>query len=306
MRLRHIEVFEAIMKTGTVSAAADLINVSQPAVTRSLQHAEAQLGFKLFQRIKGRLYPTPEAMVLYAEVGNVSSALETVRGLARNLRVGDRGHIRISATPVLAQEVVPIAIQRFRTDHPGITCAMETNHWREVFSAVLTNEVDVAFAVAPPEHPAIHWRNLHTGEMLVAFPRDQAPKRAPVTLKDLTKYPFISIMESVNPVTLGLKKACEQAQLQLRPVIQVQTFHVALWFVAQGAGAAIIDQFTAAKAPLKAVSLRRLTPATKFDIGVLHAKHRPPSVSTERFCKYFVAACNDVRARYDKLLESSS
>lgn len=64
MRLRHIEVFNAVMLTGTVSRAARLISVSQPAVSRILQHAELQLGFALFQRSKGRLVATPEALTL--------------------------------------------------------------------------------------------------------------------------------------------------------------------------------------------------------------------------------------------------
>lgn len=294
------------MKTGSVSSAADLINVSQPAVTRTLQHAETQLGFKLFRRIKGRLYPTPEATVLYGEVGKVSSALEVVRNLARNLKAGARGHIRVSATPVLAQEVVPVAIHKFRTDSPGITCAMETNHWKEVFSALLSNEVDVAFAVAPPEHPAIHQQNVYTGEMVAVFPKTQAPKRGRVTLKDLTTHPFISLMESVNPVAINIRNSCEQAGLDLKSVIQVQTNHVALWFVAQGAGVAVVDQFTALKAPLSSVAIRRLTPSIKLDIAVLFAKDRPPSVYTERFVKYFIDVCDQMHSKYEQLLNSSS
>ena len=55
MKLRHIEVFHAVMLTGTVNGAARLLNVTQPAVTKILQHAEDQLGFKLFIRNKGRI-----------------------------------------------------------------------------------------------------------------------------------------------------------------------------------------------------------------------------------------------------------
>jgi hypothetical protein len=60
MRLRHIEIFQAIRQTGSVSAAAQLLHVSQPAVTKVLQHAELQLGFPLFLRVRGKLQPTPK------------------------------------------------------------------------------------------------------------------------------------------------------------------------------------------------------------------------------------------------------
>lgn len=86
MRLRHIEIFQAIRQTGSVSAAAQLLHVSQPAVTKVLQHAELQLGFPLFLRIRGKLQPTPEALALEREVDKVSESLQGVRRLAQNLR----------------------------------------------------------------------------------------------------------------------------------------------------------------------------------------------------------------------------
>jgi DNA-binding transcriptional LysR family regulator len=61
MQLRHLEVFNAILLTGSASAAARLINVTQQAVSRTLQHAESQLGFTLFRRERGRLTATDEA-----------------------------------------------------------------------------------------------------------------------------------------------------------------------------------------------------------------------------------------------------
>lgn len=68
MKLKHIEAFHAVMVAGSVSGAARLLNVTQPAVTTTLQHAEMQLGFPLFKRKKHRLIPTREARELYPEI----------------------------------------------------------------------------------------------------------------------------------------------------------------------------------------------------------------------------------------------
>ncbi|WP_208508335.1 LysR family transcriptional regulator, partial [Variovorax paradoxus] len=65
MKLKHIEVFNAIMLSGSVSAAARILNVTQPAVTQTLKHAEQQLGYALFVRDKGGMKPTPEARQLH-------------------------------------------------------------------------------------------------------------------------------------------------------------------------------------------------------------------------------------------------
>ena len=88
MRLRHIEVFRAVMLTGSASAAARLLSVSQPVVSRVLQHAELGLGFALFERARGRLLPTAEARALFAQVQRAWGEIERVEALAANLRRG--------------------------------------------------------------------------------------------------------------------------------------------------------------------------------------------------------------------------
>ena len=110
MKLRHIEVFQAIRQAGSVSGAAQLLHVSQPAVSKVLQHAEQQLGFPLFLRVRGKLLATPEALELEREVAMLSDSLQAVRRLAQNLRRQPGHSLRIGATPALALSLLPRAI----------------------------------------------------------------------------------------------------------------------------------------------------------------------------------------------------
>ncbi|PZQ73689.1 MAG: LysR family transcriptional regulator, partial [Variovorax paradoxus] len=130
MRLRHIEVFNAVMLTGSVSAAARLINVTQPAVSRTLQHAELQLGFALFRRAKGRLTPTAEAQALYPHIERLFAQLDEVQRLAANLRQADDAaqELRILALMALTHEVLPRALVAFRRKHPKVTIHVEALH----------------------------------------------------------------------------------------------------------------------------------------------------------------------------------
>ena len=101
MRLKHIEVFHAVMLTGSVSAASKLLHVTQPAVTQSLQLAELQLGYALFTRQRRRLVPTREAQALYPEVQALMSQLESVRRMAGALGSGEGQGFRILIVPSL-------------------------------------------------------------------------------------------------------------------------------------------------------------------------------------------------------------
>ena len=86
MRLRQIEVFHAVYSTGTMTGAAAMLNVSQPSVSKVLAHAEQQLGYLLFDRIKGKLVPTPEAHRLFAHVATVYRDVDRLRHVAASLK----------------------------------------------------------------------------------------------------------------------------------------------------------------------------------------------------------------------------
>ena len=88
MRSRHIEVFHAIYTHGSISTAARALNVSQPSLSKVLKHAEDQLGFALFRRVRGRLVPTEEAHVLYRNVADIQQHINSLRRSARNLGGG--------------------------------------------------------------------------------------------------------------------------------------------------------------------------------------------------------------------------
>ena len=110
MRLRHIEVFHAVMQAGTITGAAQILHISQPAVTKVLQHCELQLGLTLFDRVRGKLYPTPEAQRLRIEIDKLNKDLVSIRRLAANLRAGESEFLRLVCTPTLGASVMPKAI----------------------------------------------------------------------------------------------------------------------------------------------------------------------------------------------------
>jgi len=120
MNLRQIEVFRAVIVTGSVSGAARLLHVSAPAVSRVLSHTEARLGFLLFERVKGRLHPTAEARRLYLEVEQVYGGVQRIDNLSRELAVRRRGLVSILSSPSFGQMLVPLAIAQLRTSLPDI------------------------------------------------------------------------------------------------------------------------------------------------------------------------------------------
>ncbi|PTW47758.1 LysR family transcriptional regulator [Rhodovulum kholense] len=120
MRARQMEVFTAIMRAGTVTAAARMLNISQPALRQILLHTEDELGFPLFDRIRGRLHPTPEAIGIFPEAERIFAYLEGLRQKTADLRHGRAGLVRIAASTPPAMAVLPGALAAFRARHPEI------------------------------------------------------------------------------------------------------------------------------------------------------------------------------------------
>ena len=115
MNARQIEVFRTIMRCGTLTAAAQALNVSQPALSQLLLHAEDQLGFRLFQRLHGRLTPTPEAHQLFPEAERLYRDLEGFRRFAVDLRHGKQVYCGWRPRP---PRRCPSCRRRWRTSVP--------------------------------------------------------------------------------------------------------------------------------------------------------------------------------------------
>ena len=110
---RHIEVFRAVMITGSVTKAADLLSTSQPTVSRELARMEQTIGFALFERIAGRLRPTMPALALFEEVRQSYAGLERVASAAVRLRAFREGQLSVITLPAFSHSILPDAFRRF-------------------------------------------------------------------------------------------------------------------------------------------------------------------------------------------------
>ena len=126
MNLRQLEVFQAVMYGGTTKNAARLLRISQPAVSNMVRQFEDQLGFKLFDRIGGRLHPTLEAKVLTKNLERVFASVDAVENLVNDLRDSQVGSLKIVASPSLGQTVLPPAIAAFVRDRPEVKIGFDT------------------------------------------------------------------------------------------------------------------------------------------------------------------------------------
>jgi DNA-binding transcriptional LysR family regulator len=171
MRARQLEVFTAVMRAGTVTGAARLLNISQPALSQILIHTEAQLGFALFDREKGRLRPTPEAFELYPEAERLFAGLEGLRRKTSDLRLGRAGLVRIAASPPPGMSLLPRALKAFRAEHPDVVLRTHVAPLAAMVDLLRTGDASMALALDDDLPPDI------AVELLLPFARGPSAER---------------------------------------------------------------------------------------------------------------------------------
>ena len=289
MRLRHIEVFNAVMLTGSVSGAARLINVTQPAVSRTLQHAELQLGLTLFHRVRNRLVPTAEALALYPHVEQLFANLDTVQRMASTLRAGAGAkEIRVLSILALGHEVLPRALTLFRAKFPDVQVTFRALHSPQIVSSLVLQEADVGFLYSATPHPALAQETLAEADLVcVARPGllpARAVSRGEIALAELAKVPLVGL-DSTDPLGAMLVQASRDAGAGLESHVSVQTYHAALALARHGPGAAVGDACTALSAAGTGVDVLPLNPGIRVPVHALRPGSKPGSVAARAFTR---------------------
>lgn len=286
MRLRQIEVFHAIYSTGSMTNAAALLNVSQPSISKVLAHAEQQLGYRLFDRVKGKLVPTPEAHQLFVHVKTVYTDVDRLRHVASNIKASGAGRIRVAGTPAFGLEVLPKAIATFLRQHPGTEFEIETLHLDAIYDALRESRIDIGLAFDPADSPGIDQQKLAGGRFVVLAPDDGSfADKAELTVRDLEGYPFIAL-NSRGPLGQALSGYLAGQGADLDIVAWSETYHVARELVAQGVGVTIADDVTARSGGSHNVRRIPLRPVLKFSVKALHLDSMPLSLGANRFTKH--------------------
>ncbi|MGU7772572.1 LysR family transcriptional regulator [Burkholderia sp. MR1-5-21] len=243
-RLRQMEVFRAVMLTGSINGAAKLLFASQPAVSRIISHTEQTLGLTLFNRVKGKLLPTPEAEALFREVDDFYQHAVRINEFAQGLTRGPAGVLNLCSSPCLSRGMMPRVITRFVQRYPEIRVNYRTTLLNGMAHEVLSNAADLAVSVLPLDHPNLKVQPFTSGRMVVVVPRGhELTQFCSISIADLSRHPLIAHHPGI-PFGQLVGAAFRKAGVTRLSRIDVHQTDVACSLVRAGAGIALVDQFT--------------------------------------------------------------
>src|SRR5690606_17846031 len=136
--------------------AANLLSVTQPAISNVLRHAEQRLNFKLFERIAGRLQPTPEANALFPDVQEIFGRIDTLNRSVDEIRGGRAGRLSIAASPTFVNAYLPKAVAtRYQQSSKVRINILAMATAISIEEKVARREVDIGLVYAPVMDPSV-------------------------------------------------------------------------------------------------------------------------------------------------------
>lgn len=206
----HYRSFLAVIRAGSLSAAARRLGLTQPTLGRHVESLAALLGVALFTRSPQGLLPTPAALGLVPHAEAMEAAAEALRRAASGEASEERGTVRLTASEIMGAEVLPEMLARFRARHPGITIELALSNRNE---DLLRREADLALRMARPRQQALVARRLGgVGIGLYAHRRYVASHGLPRSLDELAQHPLIGFdrddtsWRSVGDLALGVTR----------------------------------------------------------------------------------------------------
>ncbi|HTJ98069.1 MAG TPA: LysR substrate-binding domain-containing protein [Bordetella sp.] len=283
LNLRQIEVFRAVMTTGSISGAAKLLFVSQPAVSRLLAHTEQRLGFSLFERIKGRLYPTPEARQLFREVEHVYAGVRRVGELAGELAERRTGILHIVSSPSIGHMLIPLAIAAFQKAHQDVKITFQSLAFRPLTQMLLDNRAEIGVVIQPAQHPNLVAHPIGEARLVCICPYNHPLAPLPrLSIQDLQPYPLISYGAD-TPLGALVEQMYQEAGEPRRLAVEVSSPQNACSLVQAGAGIAIVDEFSVRSRTSGEFVVRPIVQAKVLTATLLQSRFDPLSQLAQDF-----------------------
>jgi DNA-binding transcriptional LysR family regulator len=287
--LREIEAFAAIMNHGTVTRAADFLNVAQPGVSRLIAQLEAKAGMALFLRRKKRLVPTAEALSLFLEVERSFISAKEITRVARDLADLKTGRLRIGILPALGSGIIPSIVQQFLADHSDVKVTVNIRSTQTLIEWAGRNQVDLAIGVTSNyDNPTVTRRLLPAVPVVCVLPEGHELATLPaVDVRHLSRTNFISLLPS-DPMAVQIEQLCSREGVRIPVAIETNLAATAIAFCREGWGVTVVDLLSALAAPLEGLIVKPFAPSLSISYSIYRQKGSRASSLTDALIDFAI------------------
>lgn len=221
MLLRHIRYLTAVVDHGSFTRAAQVLHVSQPALSQQIKELEDRLGAQLLDRSGRQVRPTDRGAVYLRYVRRIQEELDEAARAVRDVEDLSIGSLRLGVTPTVANYLIGPLVQRFRTRYPGISLSIRVaSQQEEIEPALRGDELDVGIGFGDMPVEDIEATPLHNERLALVVGAGRRPARKTiVTPAELSATPL-----ALLDASFSIRRSVDRyfAQRGMRPEIVVE------------------------------------------------------------------------------------
>ncbi|MGV0878912.1 LysR family transcriptional regulator [Martelella sp. FLE1502] len=291
---RQIEAFRLVFQTGNMTTAAQMMAITQPAVSRLIRDLEATLELEFFTRTGAGISATADAINFFGEVERSFVGLQQLEHAAQAIRQKREGLLHVAVTGAFGVLCLPQALASVRTKNPDLRIRLTVSRSSEILDLVATRRCHLGITALPPNVAGIDHEDLPRMPIVCLLPRGH-----PLTRNEVLR-PQDLAGETIYgpPENTRLHQQIAQAfSLENVPynIVGDCTLGASICqFVASGAGVAILDSLAARSVGLEHIALRPLIPRIDWEPKLLFPAGSPHSHSLSLLMR-------EIRHRLDEI-----
>jgi LysR family transcriptional regulator, hydrogen peroxide-inducible genes activator len=296
MEMHQLRYVVAVARTGNFSRAAEQCHVAQPSLSQQIQKLEAELGERLFDRMKREARLTPHGEAFLRHAVSILEEVDTAKREAADSRDLLRGTLTLGVLPTVAPYLLPEVMTQFTEEFPGVEMIIEEDTTARLLKLAHAYDIDFALASEPIQDPRLETRALFSEELLLALPpRHPLTRKRTVALADLQSEPLIVMKEGhcLGDQVLGF---CEGRDFKPRISFRSAQLDTVQALVHAGLGISLIPAMAMRHGREDAPVYRPLqSPRPKREIVAVWPKQRPPGRAAKEFLKIVSARFGKAR-----------
>ncbi|CRY37229.1 LysR family transcriptional regulator [Yersinia enterocolitica] len=288
--LRQIEIFHGVMTTGNLTEAALLLQTSQPTVSRELARFEQLVQLKLFDRVRGRLYPTVQGLRLFEEVQHSYYGLDRIKQAAEGIRQFQHAQLSIACLPVFSQSLLPAVCKPFIDRYPEVSLSVipQESPLLEEWLSAQRHDLGLTENTQTPAGTVRH-ALMTVNEVCVLPCGHPLQEKAVLTPQDFQGENFISLSVTDSYRQLLDNLFTEQG-INRRLVLETHSAASVCAMVREGVGVSIVNPLTAldyiGAGVNEGVCIRPFSVDIPFTISLIQPIHRPSSSLVDTFIEH--------------------
>lgn len=293
VNVRALRGFRAILRLGSVTAAASELAVTQPALSRMLAQLEQQIGFDLFYRDRGRLIPTNDALALLDEVDQALIGVDRVQRLVEDIADHRVGHLRLVAPPSFSEGVMPPIVHRFLARFPDIHVTIDSRSVDTSLAMIATHTVDGGFVKLPIGRSDLQYETVVESDTVCVLPASHPLAAEPLLTPELLKDEPLILLGLGRSSRVQIDAAFEKASI--RPMVRIDTHTVgsACALAGQGLGIAMVNELLVSPYSGTRLAVRSFSP----HLSHAYAFATPTGLAPNRLTRAFL---EEVRAHFEQ------